>query len=86
MKFGRGLALLVAVLFLPLISRLVAGLLVWIGDCRAEPGSTAACMIGGADWGQAIGWLAAFGWLALVSLPLAGILIIVAVMQPRRRS
>ena len=84
MKLGRGLTLLVALMFLPLLSRILAGALVAIGGCRAEPGSTAACLIGGADWGRVIGWLAAFGWLAVVSLPLAGILVAIAVLQPRK--
>lgn len=85
MKLGRGLAIVVALLFLPLASRLLAGLIAWIGGCRAEPGSTAACLTGGTDWGHVIGWLAAAGWVALVTLPLAGILVIAALFGRRER-
>ena len=86
MKLGRGLAVLILLLFLPLLSRLMAGILAWIGGCRAEPGATAACLIGGTDWGGVIGWLAAVGWVAMVSLPLAGILVIIAIFGRKERA
>ena len=83
MKLGRGLTIVVVLLFLPLLSRILASVIGWIGGCRAAAEPTATCLIGGTDWAGVLGWLAAVGWLALVTLPLAGILILAVLLRKR---
>lgn len=83
LKLGRSLGVIVAVLFLPLMARLVAMLIAWVAGCEAAAEATAACLLGGTDWSGVIGGLAALGWLALFSMPLAGGLVLLAVLQMR---
>ena len=78
--FGT-LVFLILLMLLPAISRLLAGLVASINGCRIAEGSTAACLIGGADWGAALRTMTAIGWLAMFTVPIAALLVIVVVVQ-----
>ena len=56
----------------PLASVLVASFVAGANGCALDEGSIHPCLVGGADWGEALYTMAVAGWLMLLSLPLGG--------------
>ncbi|WP_172121701.1 MULTISPECIES: hypothetical protein [unclassified Devosia] len=66
------LAVIVFLALLPLMSVWLATSLADWHNCQLDEGSVHACMIAGADWGEALYAMALMGWLMLASIPLGG--------------
>jgi hypothetical protein len=71
------LALIVLLAVLPLLSALGAGAVASANGCALDEGSVHPCIIGGADWGEALYSFGVLGWLMLASLPLGVVALIV---------
>lgn len=70
-----GLIALVAVS--PLISVLVASGIAESAGCRLDEGGAHPCLIGGADWGEALSTMFVLGWLMFATLPFGGVAFLV---------
>lgn len=70
------LALIVLLAALPLLSALGAGAIASANGCALDEGSVHPCIIGGADWGEALYGFGVLGWLMLASLPLGAVALV----------
>jgi hypothetical protein len=65
-------AILVVLTIWPVISVLAASSIAEANGCALDEGSVHACLVNGADWGEALYAMGVLGWLMLATLPLGG--------------
>lgn len=76
-KFGIALALIVAVAAAPFVATLGAGGIAAVLGCQLDEGNVHPCVVLGVDLGYALYATALSGLLMLITLPAAGIALLI---------
>lgn len=71
--YGLVLGVILFGALLPLISVFVASGIADAAGCQLDEGGAHACVIGGADWGDALLTMFVLGWLMFATLPLGAL-------------